>query len=142
VLWRIERGELDGIQPKVVVLMIGTNNIDRKPVEIAKGVTKVVTEVRRKLPATRILLLGIFPRGADPKDKTSQMFRFKIRAVNEALARLNDNAHVYYLDIGAKFLDAQSVIPADLMPDGLHPTEKGYRIWADAMQPLFDRLIQ
>lgn len=142
VLWRIEHGELEGIRPKVVVVMLGTNNVDRKPVEIARGVGAVVSAIRKRLPQTHVLLLGIFPRGADPNDRTTQTLRFRIRSANELIARMHDGKSVHYLDIGARFLDEHAFIPPEIMPDGLHPAEKGYEIWADAMQPLFDQLIR
>jgi len=142
VLWRIEHGELDGISPKVVVLMIGTNNIGYPAEDIIKGDRKIVEEIHRKLPDTKLLLLGIFPRGADPKDAGVAGMREKIKTVNAALAKLDDGNKTRYLDIGDKFLDAQGNLPADIMPDFLHPNAKGYQIWADAMQPLLDEMTK
>lgn len=142
VLWRIENGELDGISPKVLVLMIGTNNIGYPAEEILKGDKKIVAEIQRKLPDTRILLLGIFPRGADPKNPGVAGMRAKIKAVNQELAKLDDGKKVRYLDIGDKFLDAEGNLPADIMPDALHPNLKGYQIWADAIQPLLDEMMK
>jgi beta-glucosidase len=143
VLWRIEHGELDGISPKVLVLLIGTNNvIDYSQDDILKADTKIVTEIHQKLPDTKVLILGIFPRGdyriaADPKGASD-----KIKFVNAGLAKLDDGAKTRFLDIGDKFLDADGKIPADLMADSLHPTLKGYQVWADAMQPLLDEMMK
>lgn len=139
VLWRIENGELDGIAPKALVLMIGTNNIGYPAEEIVKGDVKIVEQIRKKLPDTRILLLGIFPRGADPADARIAATRAKIKAVNAELAKLDDGKHVRYLDIGEKFLEPDGKLSAEIMPDALHLSQKGYQIWADAIaQPLGD----
>ena len=140
LLWRLENGELDGIAPKATVIMIGTNNIghfdDEQPEWAAAGVAKVVATVRAKLPATRILLLGVFPR--DRKDSPR---RKAVEAINAIIAKLGDGQAVTYLDIGDKFLDAAGAIPKDVMPDALHPSEKGYGIWYDAMWPTLEKLL-
>ena len=146
VLWRLEHGELDGIQPKVVVLMIGTNNtgFERDKVtprntvaETIEGVTAVVKTLRTKLPATKILLLAIFPRGEKPDDPQRQ----QVNAINAAIARLADGKTVRFLDLGPKFLAADGTLPKQIMPDFLHPGEKGYEIWAAAIkQPLAEML--
>jgi lysophospholipase L1-like esterase len=131
VLWRIQNGELDGIEPKVVVLMIGTNNASSATAdEIAQGITAIVEELRHRLPRSRILLLGVFPRGQKP-DAT----REKLQAVNARIARLDDGSHVKFLDIGKAFLNEDGTISREIMPDYLHLSAKGYRIWADAMEP-------
>ncbi len=131
VLWRIQNGELDGIAPKVVVLMIGTNNADNASAEdIAKGVTAIVEEVRNRLPKTRILLLAVFPR----RDKPPAI-QEKLDRVNATIAHLDDGSHVKFLDIGKAFLEPDGSISRDVMPDLLHLSQKGYRRWADAMEP-------
>ena len=142
VLWRMENGELDGIKPKVLVLMIGTNNIGDTAENITKGDQKIIAGIHAKLPETKLLLLGIFPRGADPKDAGVAGMRAKIKTVNAELAKLDDGAKTFYLDIGGKFLDAEGVLPKDIMPDALHPNAKGYQIWFEAMQPLLDKLLK
>jgi lysophospholipase L1-like esterase len=142
VLWRIANGELDNIHPKVVVLMIGTNNIGNTAADIAKADTKIVEKTHEKLPDAKLLLLGIFPRGADPENPTTAQMRDKIKLVNEALAKLDDGNKTRYLDIGEKFLTADGIIRYSMMPDALHPTPKGYKIWAEAMQPLLDEMLK
>jgi lysophospholipase L1-like esterase len=145
VLWRIDNGELDGISPKVLVLMIGTNNVpgDAYSAEdILNADTKIVQEIRQKLPNTKILLLAIFPRGADPTDPKVIPLRAKIKTVNEGLAKLDDGSTIRYLDIGDKFLDADGNLPKDIMPDALHPNAKGYQIWADSMAPLLAEMLK
>jgi lysophospholipase L1-like esterase len=137
VLFRLQNGEGTGFQPKVVMLMIGTNNASRNTAaEIAEGVTAVVTELRKDFPAARILLLGIFPR-ATPDNPV----RAKLAEVNATIAKLNDNAHVFYLDIGANFLAADGTIPKSVMSDGLHPTTHGYEIWAEAVKEPLTKLL-
>ena len=141
VLWRLENGEVDGINPKVAMLMIGTNNLGPNPSndEIAAGVTKCVTTLRTKLPQTKVLLLGVFPRAAKPDDN----FRTRIKAINTTIMKLDDGGKtVKYLDIGDKFLDANGNLPKDIMPDALHPNGKGYKIWADAIQSTLDEMMK
>jgi lysophospholipase L1-like esterase len=144
VLWRIDNGELDGLKPKVVVLMIGTNNtkqnnrlVNTLP-EIVEGVTAVVDEIRAKLPKTKILLLAIFPRGRTLDDSQ----RAQVALVNTVIAKLDDGRMVKFLDIGSNFLDADGTLPRSIMPDGLHPNAKGYQIWADAMEPTLAKMLK
>ncbi len=142
VLWRIANGELDGIEPKVLVLMLGTNNSTYPVEEIIKGDKKVIAEIHRKLPKTKLLLLGIFPRGAKASDPVVAAVRAKLATVNAELARLDDGDKTRYLYIGSKFLDSKGDISQDIMPDALHPNVKGYQIWADAMKPLLDEMMK
>lgn len=130
VLWRLQNGELEGITPKVMMLMIGTNNSNSDSAEkIAAGVTAIVNYVKQKSPSTKVLLLAVFPRGEKPNAQ-----REKLAKVNETIAKLDDGGKtVKYLDIGAKFLQPDGTISKDIMPDFLHLSEKGYQIWADAV---------
>ena len=138
VLWRVTEGkELEGIRPRVVVLMIGTNNLGTSsPEEIADGVAAVVRAVTRR-PGTKVLLLGVFPRGAGPTHKD----RAKVKAVNRRLARL-EGKQVRFLDIGAQFLDKEGNISPEIMPDYIHPSAKGYRIWGDAIASTLDEMLK
>jgi len=144
VLWRIENGELDNIRPKVVVLLIGTNNTgnedDGKPrnttPEIIAGVSNLVAQIRFRLPQSKILLLGLFPRG-----EKNDPIRDQVRAVNLGLARLADS-QIRFLDLGGKFLAPDGTLSRDLFPDLLHPNARGYQIWADAMEPTLAELLQ
>jgi lysophospholipase L1-like esterase len=141
VLWRITNGEIDGISPKAVVLLIGTNNfgLNGDPVEgVAKGVTAVVQTLRKKLPKTKILLLAVFPR--DEKPKTDG--RNKIAKLNELLAKMEDKKNVRTLDLGPKFLQPDGSISKDIMPDFLHLSEKGYQIWAEGMDALLKEMMK
>jgi lysophospholipase L1-like esterase len=137
VLWRITHGEFDHVSPRVVVVMIGTNNIDlNTPGEIAGAIREICAELHRRAPATRILLLGIFPRGASP-DAT----RAKVASVNQRIAPLDGHDGVTYLDIGGTFLEADGSISRDVMYDYLHPTAAGYVRWTAAMEPTLTRLL-
>jgi lysophospholipase L1-like esterase len=136
VLWRIENGELEGISPKLVVLMIGTNNISANtPEDIAEGVKAIVGKLREKLPKAKILLLGVFPRARDDKKSTELPPSPIPGMINEKIAKLDDGSNVKYLDIGKSFLNEKGQIPKDVMPDFLHLSGKGYRAWADAIEP-------
>ncbi|MEQ1852211.1 MAG: platelet-activating factor acetylhydrolase IB subunit [Chthoniobacteraceae bacterium] len=138
VLWRIENGELDGIHPKVAVLMIGTNNSGSDPADrIAKGVTKIVETIREKSPKTKVLLLAVFPRGEKPNAQ-----REKLQQVNATIQKLHDGKSVFFLDIGAKFLQPDGTLTKEIMPDFLHLSAKGYEIWADAISPKLAELMK
>lgn len=148
VIWRIEDGELDGISPKVVVLMLGTNNTATHTAEqIAAADIKVISLIRAKIPQTKVLLLAIFPRGPR-KDKQGAIVDDGVKrmeviaAANRLLAKLDDGKNIRFLDIGAKFLGADGKIPDAIMPDQLHPNAAGYQIWAEAMQPLLDEMMK
>lgn len=141
VLWRLQNGELEGIQPKVVVLMIGTNNSngkDNTAEEIADGVTAIVKEIHTKSPQTKVLLLGIFPRGTPDKHREQ---REKIKTVNGIIAKLDDGKRVKYVDIGSKFIEPNSTISKEIMPDLLHLSEKGYEIWAEAIKGTVEEMM-
>ncbi|MDR3402094.1 MAG: platelet-activating factor acetylhydrolase IB subunit [Chthoniobacter sp.] len=144
VLWRIENGELEGIKPKAAVLMIGTNNVRTDSAEgIAKGVTKIVQTIRTKTPDTKILLLAVFPRGENAGTPAKpNADREKLGQVNKIIAKLADDKHVFFLDIGAKFLQSDGSITKDIMGDALHPTAAGYQIWADAITPKVTELMK
>ena len=120
--------------------MIGTNNLgSNSNDEIVAGVTMIVQTLHEKLPSTKVLLLGIFPRGAKPTDPS----RARITAINDQLSKLDDGGKTTrYLDIGPKFLEPDGTLPKTIMPDALHPNEKGYQIWAEAMGPTLGELMK
>lgn len=133
VLWRIDHGELDGLEPRVIVLHIGTNNVrhgDFSPTQIAEGIGMVVERLKTKFPQVKVLLHAIFPRGPDAKDE----MRVKCAAVNALLPKLA-GGRVSLLDIGASFLQADGTLGRDIAPDLLHLSEKGYEIWARELLP-------
>jgi len=145
VLWRIDHGELDGLEPKAVVLMIGTNNTGKErdgsmrntTAEVIEGGTAVVKAIRAKLPKSKLLLLAIFPRGTPDAPQRAQ-----IKEINAALAKLDDGKMIKYLDIGKVFLAEDGSIPKTIMPDLLHPNAKGYQLWADAMEPTLAKMLR
>jgi beta-glucosidase len=138
VLWRIENGEVDGIKPRAAVLMIGTNNSrDNTADEIADGIRAIVDRLREKLPRTKILLLGVFPRGEKPNPA-----REKLSEVNEKIASLADGKMVVYLDISKNFVGDDGTISKEIMPDFLHLSPRGYQIWAHAIEPTLGKLLE
>lgn len=138
VLWRLDHGNIDGLSPKVAVMMIGTNNSGAdQPEQIAEGVQAIVDRLRGKLPETKILLLGIFPRGADADDPRRQTNI----AVNEIIRDLDDGQMVHYLDIGPAFLEEDGSLSKEIMPDLLHLSPKGYQIWAESIEPKVAELL-
>jgi lysophospholipase L1-like esterase len=138
VLWRLENGNIDGISPKLAVIMIGTNNSGgNKPEDIAEGVKAIVEKLQAKLPQTKVLVLGIFPRGPNNQDRLRQVNA----KTNEIISKLADDKAVFYLDIGQKFLKDDGTLGKDIMPDLLHPNAKGYEIWAEAIEPTVAKLM-
>ena len=139
LLWRITHGELDGIAPKVVVILIGTNNVgqlaDERPEWIAGGIRQIVATVHEKLPNAKVILHAIFPR--DGKESPT---RIAVRDVNNLIRDLDDGNKTRFLDLGESFLDADGNIPPDIMPDGLHLTAKGYEIWFEKISPLLNEI--
>ena len=137
VLWRLDHGNVDGISPKLVVLMIGTNNSgDNTAEEIGEGIKAIVAKLRQKLPQTKVLLLAIFPRGQKPNP-----LREKNAKASQLASEVADGEMVYYLDIGDKFLEPDGSIRKEIMPDYLHLSLKGYRIWAEAIEPMVAKLM-
>lgn len=138
VLWRLDHGNIEGIKPKLAVLMIGTNNSGSNTSEqIAAGVTAIVEKLRTKLPETKVLVLGIFPRGENNEHKQR-----KVNAgANEIISKLADDKNVFYLDIGPKFTDASGNLSKEVMPDLLHLNEKSYQIWAESIEESVKKLM-
>jgi beta-glucosidase len=138
VLWRLDHGNIDGIKPKLAVLMIGTNNSGSNTSEqIAEGVKAIVEKLRTKLPETKVLVLAIFPRGENNENKNR-----KVNAgANAIIAKLADDKNVFFLDIGPKFTDASGNLSKEVMPDLLHLNEKSYRTWAESTEEMVKKLM-
>lgn len=141
ILWRLQHGEVDEIHPKVAVLMFGTNNTGFRhedPALTARGVKRVLDELRQRLPETKLLLLAIFPRGEKPDDKLREINE----QINSRIAEFADNKSIFFLNINKVFLDDQGMLSKTIMPDLLHPNEKGYELWANTMEPELKKLMQ
>ena len=140
VLWQVETGQVALANPRVVVLMIGTNNLalGQSPQEVAAGIEKIVDELGAQLPKTKVLLLGILPRGASPADPA----RALIAQVNGLIADLDDGNRVTFLDIGASFLSRDGSIAPAVMPDAVHPSLWGYQIYTVDIWNTLTRLLK
>ena len=142
VLWRMQNGELEGFKAKLIVLMLGTNNTASNPVgQIIDGDRLIVEEFKKQQPQAKVLVLGVFPRNNARAPEQTPVMNATIKAINTGLALLADNKQVFYKDIGDKFL-VNGVVPTEIMADGLHPTAKGYQIWADAIIGDVTRLMK
>jgi lysophospholipase L1-like esterase len=142
ILWRLENGELDNVNPKVVVILAGTNNVGARPggdakiADITRGLSGIVYLVRQKAPAATIVVTGIFPRN------DNMAVLPEIRAINANLARLADGVRVRYVDVSDKLADADGRLLDGMMnADKLHPALPGYQVWADALKPIFTEIL-
>ena len=141
VLWRLQHEEVDGISPKLAVVMIGTNNTGHRmdPAdETALGVEQILSELKNRLPKTKVLLLAIFPRDETATGK----HRVLNDEINAKIKTFANDKDVFFLDIGDKFLDDKGNLPKSIMPDLLHPNAEGYKIWAEAMEPMINKLMK
>ena len=139
VIWRLTHGNLSNIQPKVAVLMIGTNNTghsDQAPHQVAAGIQRILEILKAQTPETKVLLLGIFPRGKSSFDPQ----RLNNVAINQIIQRYADGARVHYADISNVFMEEDGVLPQSIMPDALHLSEEGYKRWAEAVEPMLKYL--
>ena len=134
VIWRLTHGNLGKIKPEVAVVMIGTNNTGhtmQDPAEVAEGVKEILNILQQRLPQTKVILHGIFPRGENSLDEK----RLNNIAINQRIRRFADGERVHFLEIGDQFLNADGTISRDIMPDLLHLSEEGYSLWAQALEP-------
>ena len=135
VLWRLMNGEIDHIQPKLVVLLIGTNNTGHRmdsADETALGVESILSVVKQKLPNTIVLLLAIFPRSA----KLTQRLRKLNDEVNQKIRLFEDKINVFFLNINHLFIDEEGELSSNVMPDFLHPSDSQYQRMAEALEPM------
>lgn len=137
LLWRLKNGTVNGLHPKVIVLLIGTNNGLNTAEEISEGIYLNVAEVSKIYPECKLLLLGIFPSGKDPAGKR----RLRNMQVNSQIAEYANGKNIFFLDFNQEFLGPNNEIPEDTMPDALHLTAKGYEIWAKNMAPALRFLL-
>jgi beta-glucosidase len=130
VIWRLQNGHYEKIRPSLAVILIGTNNIGvNSPAEIVSGIKRILDIIRKRTPGTRILLLGIFPRG-----KGLNKERVIIERCNREISKFNERKRVFYMNIGKNFLNEEGEVSREIMFDYLHLTEKGYRIWAESIE--------
>jgi len=142
VLWRLANGEFDGLHPKVVVLLIGTNNRtgtknarENTPGEIAEGIEAICKAVHARAPASKIILLSVLPR-------SPARFVEPIREINRSAAKLESLGYVTFLDLWPAFADPTGLPKKELMADTVHPNEKGYQVWAETMEPVLVKLLK
>ncbi len=136
LLWRGHNGELDGYRAKMIVLMAGTNNArSDKPADVARGIGELLELIRGKQPGAKIVLHPIFPRGEKPDDN----LRKKNDEVNALIKDYADGKTIFWVDFNAKLLEPDGRLDRSVMADFLHPTPKGYEIWADALLPYVKR---
>ena len=141
MLWRLENGELDGVNPKVIVILAGTNNVDKVPggnekvADIVRGLRALVDFCRLKAPNATIILTGIFPRN------DNMAVVPEINRINAELARFADGRTIRYININDKLADRDGNLFDGMMGDKLHPTLKGYQIWADSLKPLLREIL-
>ncbi|MCX6851719.1 MAG: platelet-activating factor acetylhydrolase IB subunit [Verrucomicrobia bacterium] len=153
VIWRLQNGNFDGIKPKLVVLMIGTNNTGHqgRPAaehggvayassaeQTAEGVKMILDILGKKLPEAKVLVLGIFPRGATKEDA----MRKQNVATNNLISGFADNKSIFYMDIGNTFLQPDGTLPKEIMPDLLHLSAQGYQMWSDAIEGKVKELMK
>jgi lysophospholipase L1-like esterase len=141
ILWRLENGELDGVNPKVIVILAGTNNLGREPgddatvADVSRGVQAIVEACRRKAPAATIVLTALFPRSDTPGVMPT------IKSINARLAAFAGGRGVRFLDVNDELADANGVLHEGTTIDGLHPSLKGYEIWAEGLRPILSELL-
>jgi lysophospholipase L1-like esterase len=145
ILWRLHNGELDGVNPKVIVLLAGTNNVGRtataadgdaaKVESIARGIKAILDLMQQKAPKATIILMGIFPRNDNIRVVPT------IDKINATVSKFADGKRIRYLDINGKLADKDGKLFEGMMGDGLHPSLNGYQVWADALKPIFTELL-
>jgi lysophospholipase L1-like esterase len=141
ILWRLENGELDGVNPKVIVILAGTNNVGKEPgdeskvADVTRGLAAIVDVCRKKAPAATIVLTAIFPRNDNPAVVPT------IARINANLARMADGESIQFLDVNPMLADAHGTLFEGVTLDGLHPSLKGYEVWAEGLKPTLTELL-
>ncbi len=141
ILWRLENGEIDGINPKVIVILAGTNNVGKEPgdeakvADVTRGVSAIVDACRKKAPAATIVLTSIFPRNDNPAVMPT------IARINSNLAKMAEERSIRFLDVNTGLADARGVLLEGMMVDGLHPSLKGYEVWAEGLKPILSEIL-
>ena len=141
ILWRLENGELDGVNPKVIVILAGINNVgsvpggEEKVENITHGLKAIVRVCQEKAPSAVVVLTGIFPRN------DNMAVIPEINQINQNLAKLADGKKIRYLNVNDKLADADGKLLPGMSNDKLHPTVKAYQIWADGLKPIFTEIL-
>lgn len=141
VLWRIDNGEFDGYTPKLIIMMIGTNNTGHRklesesPEDTAAGIKAILDRLATKVPSSKVVMLAVFPRD----NKADGALRIRNDKVNALIKGYADGKRVVFMDINSQMLEADGTLTKEMMPDFLHPREKGYGIWAKAMVPVIEK---
>lgn len=146
ILWRVQNGELDGVHPKVIVILAGTNNIgnrpastpqaaDEKVADIVKGIGALIATCHEKAPKAKIILTAIFPRNDNPAVLT------EIRRVNEGIRKLADGKTIFYLNVNDKLANPEGILFDGMTIDKLHLSVQGYQVWADGLRPLLTKFL-
>jgi lysophospholipase L1-like esterase len=144
ILWRLQNGELEGVQPRVIVLLAGTNNLgnapasDVKVAEITKGIKALVDTLRQKVPSATIIVMGILPRNDGSRPAANMPF---INKINENIAQFADGKAIHHLNINSKLADKDGKLLDGMTMDGLHLSRDGYQVWADALKPLLTEIL-
>lgn len=139
LLWRLKNGELQGLEPKVTVVLIGTNNMGvNNNHEIAQGVAAVLDEIHHTLPKTKIIALGILPRMRNG----DHFIRHRIKKINDELQAITAERHISYMDLKDTLLTKDELLSPEVMPDFLHPSPYGYELMFAAIQPTIDELYK
>lgn len=142
ILWRLENGELDGVNPKVIVVLAGTNNVGRNPAadtaaEVPKGIKAILDACQARAPGATIILTAIFPRNDSDSSRPNEV----IGEINAAIAKFADGKAIRFININDKLADASGRLHEGMTMDHLHPALKGYQVWADALKPIFTELL-
>jgi lysophospholipase L1-like esterase len=146
IIWNIQNGELSGQSPKVIILEIGTNNVDEKNYptrhtagQLAGGIEAIVKLLREKVPETKIIVLRCFPGCYGGPNPTSH--RAILERASDIVSGVADGKNIFYCDVNHVFLNPDGSINQEMMPDWLHPSAAGAKAWAQAMEPLLSKLM-
>ena len=145
ILWRLQNGELDGVNPKIIVLLAGINNVgetagnDAKVEDITRGLKAIVKVCQEKAPDATLIITGIFPRNSARNNPLGVIPT--INQINDNLAKLADGKKIRYLNVNDKLADKDGKLLPGMTVDQLHPTAKGYQIWADGLKPIFTEIL-
>lgn len=142
ILWRLENGELEGVHPKVIVVLAGTNDVgtapgdEAKAARIAAGIKSIIDACHLRAPHATVIAMALFPRN----DKLELLPL--IREVNRRVALWADGKSIRFLDINPKLADEKGIFFEGMAnPDQLHPTIQAYQAWADALRPILMEIL-